>query len=58
MKLFTNLLGDKRIRIRFNHLLATHTVTLDHHDILFSGSKDKCLDFVGGQLDAILASRQ
>jgi hypothetical protein len=34
-----------------------HTVTLDHTNILFVGTRDKCLDFVEGHLDEILASR-
>lgn len=57
MKLFTNLLGDKRMRIRFDTMLEIHTVTLDYTNILFTGTKDKCLDFVEDHLDEILASR-
>lgn len=58
MKLFTNLLGNQRMRIRFDVILETHTVTLDNTSILFVGTKEKCLDYVEGQLDRILASRR
>lgn len=58
MKLFTNLLGNKRMRIRFDNLLEMHTVTLDNTTMLFAGSRDKCMDFVEGHLDQILASRR
>lgn len=58
IKLFTNLLDNKRMRIRFDNMLEMHTVTLDNTSILFAGTKDKCLDYVGSQLDQILAARR
>ena len=57
MGLFTNLFGTRRMRIRFDQMLDTHTVTLDNTSIIFVGSRDKCLDFVEGHLDQILESR-
>lgn len=57
MKLFTNLFGKKRMRIRFDNMLDMYTVTLDSTKVVFAGSREKCMDFVEDHLDQILASR-
>ena len=58
MRLFTNAINDKRMRVRYDQLLNSYTVTLDHTDILFKGPKAQCLDFVEGFLDQFLMSRR
>lgn len=57
MKLFSNLIDNKRMRVRFDQMLNKHTVTLDNTNILFAGTKDKCLDYVEGYLDQVLTAR-